>query len=1047
MLRRGALVLFLVCSISAFAARPVTVSQLEQILTASKTTADASLASQIRDLQLTERLTADHLESLSSQLPGQASRQALQILADTSQFQPLPSADLPPQTAPDAMEQRRIMAGVVAYVSKTIPQLPNFFASRRTIQFEETPQILFATDAIPYQPLHFVAASTETILYRDGHEVVQPGASKANTSALVTSALTTNGVFGPILGLVLLDAAQSTLAWSHWERGDAGNDAVFRFAVPKNKSHYTVDYCCVANPSAAFVSQAGANRSLIAGESSPYHTGISENGFFREVEAYHGEMTVDPSTGAILRIMIQADLKPTEPVVLAGTIVWYGTVEIGSKTYTCPTHSISITRAQSVQVDPVYHAPVALQQQPLKTALSDSTFEGYHVFRADARILTPEEAAATPASAAPVNANPGAETTSSPSTPTATEVAASTNPGTAPATPQQPPQPATASVSAAAAPGEASEDTPEMQFTPSDSLPSASSDASAAGAGFTLHTSTRLVNVEVIALDKKGKPVTDLAPSDFALNDNDRPQAIRFFSSPSPAAAAQPTAAPARAQADFSNQPDVAVSARPAQNSTILLIDSSNLAWDDFTNVRRQALTFFKTLPDTESVGLYALNSHGFQILAEPGTDHANIQRTLTTWVPDAASLAQAQDAQRRNLQQFDFVHSIYDLTAVNGNANRPAESYTSGGADAGLFSSPTDPQLMSLGSSPGRNSLLFLELIARHLAALPGHKNLVWVTSNNVLADNLSQAAARQERGSEHIDSLAASVQQPLNDAHVSLYPLDASQIETAAIGANIGTRNVLAVGFTDRDAATGILGDAASGQTPGRDTARLQQDVKPIEGLYRDLASATGGRALPRASDITGELDNIVRGGDAAYLLSFSPDTQPDNHYHTLSLTVPSRKGIHLQYRTGYLYQKQPNTIRDQFRQALWSAADITELPLQATPVADEKGLLLKVIVGPADLSPVPGGNRWNDFLDLFLVSRDDVRRQAQVQGERIALHLRNETWQQVQKQGLAFDQRLDAPPATGTLRLIAIDERSGKLGTLTIPAAALAQSAKTP
>ncbi|MDE3163215.1 MAG: VWA domain-containing protein, partial [Acidobacteriota bacterium] len=828
---------------------------------------------------------------------------------------------------------------------------------------------------------------------------------------------------------------------------EAGNEAVFRFAIQKEKSHYTVDYCCIANPSSAFVSQAGANRSLIAGESSSYHTHVADTLPFHEVAAYHGEMAVDPSSGAILRIQIQADFKPTEPVVFAGTIVWYGTVEIGGKPYMCPTHSISMTRAQSVQVDPVYHAPVALQQQPLKTALSDTTFEGYHVFRADTRILTPEEAAATLASAPTANANPGAETTSSASIPAATEVAVSTIPATAPASPQQPPQTAAAAASSATPPGAATEDTPEMQFTPSDSPPSASSDASAAGSGLTLHTSTRLVNVEVIALDKKGKPITDLAPSDFELKDDGRLQAIRFFSSPSPAAAAQSSAAPAPVQAEFSNQPDVSTSARTAQNSTILLIDSSNLAWDDFANVRRQALTFFKSLPATESVGLYALNSHGFQILAEPATDHASIQRTLTTWVPDAASLAQAQDAERRNLQQFDFVHSIYDLTAVNGNANRPAESYTSGGADAGLFSSPTDPQLMSLGSSPGRNSLLFLELIARHLAALPGHKNLVWVTSNNVLADNLSQAAARQERGSEHIDSLAASVQQPLNDAHVSLYPLDASQIETAAIGADVGTRNVLAVGYTDRDARTAQMGDAAGGQLPGRDTARLQQDVKPIEGLYRDLASATGGRALPRASDITGELDTIVRASDAAYLLSFSPDTQPDNHFHNLALTVPGRKGIRLQYRTGYLYQKQPDTIRDQFRQALWSAADITELPLQATPVTDEKGFLLKVIVGPADLSPVPGGNRWNDFLDLFLVSRDDVRRQAQVQGERIALHLRTATWETVQKQGLAFDQRLDAPPATGTLRLIAIDERSGKLGTLTIPAAALAQRGKTP
>ena len=1042
MLRQGILGICLLSTVTALAARSVTIDQLKQLVSSSSPTSDASLAGELLTLQPTERLTSDELSSLQARAPGPASRQALQILADTSQFEPLPASEIPAQLPPTPNQQRSIMSSVVTYVSKTIPQLPNFFATRSTTQFEETPQILLAEGVIPYQPVHFVATSTETILYRDGHEVVQHGAAKASASQFTTSALITKGVFGPILGLVLLDAAQSSLAWSHWEHGPSGNEAVFRFAVPKEKSHYEVDYCCIANPStAAVANRYGSQVSGGAGGRNGYQTPIASSLPFHRIAGYHGEFAIDPATGAILRIQIQAELAPNDPVVLAGIIVRYGTVDIGGKPYICPTRSISITRAQSVQIDPIYHTPLSLQQQPLKTALSDTIFSGYHVFRSEARILTPEDAAATPPAAPQSGAASPSDTANAPATPAASPAPESaTARASAPATP--------AAIPAPAAPP-ASEDAPEMQATPADNLPGSLRAGTATSSNFTLKTSARLVNVEVIALDKKGKPVTGLAASDFALQDNGRPQTVRFFSAPSLAtapASANPASTAGQPNPDsFSNQPEAPTSNHAAPDSTILLIDSSNLAWADFSNVRRQMLTFLKTLPSAEPVGIYVLDSHGFKILNEPTPDHARIEQTLATWIPDAASLAQAQDAERRNLQQFDYVHSIYDLTAVNGNANRPAESYTSGSADAGLFSSPTDPQLMSLGSGPGRDSLLFLELIARHLAALPGHKNLVWVTSNNVLADNLSQAAARQEQGSEHIDSLAARVQEPLNDAHVSLYPLDASQLETAAIGADIGTRNVLAVGYTDRDARTSALGDAAGGQAPGRDIARMQQDVKPIQGVFRDLASATGGRALRRAGDIAGELDDIVRSGDAAYLLSFTPDTQPDDHYHTISLTVPNRKGIRLQYRTGYLYRKQPDTIRDQFRQALWSAADVSDLPLQASPVVDANGLLLKVVVGPAELSPVQGGNRWNDFLDFFIVNRDDVNRKAQVQGERIALHLRDQTWQKVQQQGLAFDQHLGSLPATGTLRLIAIDERSGKLGTLTIPTASLNQLTK--
>ncbi len=1019
----------------AIAAKSATADQLERLVEDSKSATDANLAHQLLDLHLTERINSDRLARLNAQLPGPSSRQALQILADESKFEPLPAIDIPKASTPGLDQQRSIMEKVISYVSQTIPQLPNFIATRRTIQFEETPQILLAKDVIPYQPLHFVSDSSETIVYRKGQEVIQRGVSRTGAPDHSTSALTTKGAFGPILGLVLLDAAQSTLAWSHWEAGAKGNVAVFRFAVPKEKSHYAVDYCCIANPSSAGV-----------GNRLGYQTPVAAVTPFHQVTAYHGEMSVDSRTGVILRIMIQADLQPTEPVVQAGTIVWYDTVEIGGKPYICPTRSISMTRAQSVQLDPVYNAPLALQQQPLKNALSEATFSAYHVFRADARILTPEEAAVEPPTPPKATANPAPSATSAPPTapsPSIVDHAATESATTPPATPSGNP-PVSSAIASSAPPVEV----PEMQFTPTDTLPGTPAEGSAASSSFTLHTSARLVNVEVIALDKKGKPVPNLNLSDFVLRDNGRPQTIRFFSPPTSHSIASPTSTVEAAQPDtFSNQPSADKSTQSTPDSTVLLIDSSNLAWGDFANVRQQMLAFFKSLPTTNPVGLYALNSHGFQILQEPTTDRALLQDKLAKWVPDARSLAQAQDAERRNLQQFDYVHSIYDLTAVNGNANRPAESYTSGAADANLFSSPTDPQLMSLGSSPGRDSLLTLELIARHLAAIPGHKNLVWVTSNNVLADNLSEAAARQDRSLGPIDSLATRVQEPLNDAHISLYPLDASQLETAAIGADIGTRNVLAVGYTDRDARSSALGDAAAGQTPGRDIARMQQDVKPIQGLYRDLASATGGRALRRAGDIRGELDGIVQSGDAAYLLSFTPDTQPDNQYHTLSLSIPNRKGIRLQYRTGYLYRRQPDGIRDQFRQALWSAADVTDLPVRATPASDAKGLRLKVIVGPEELSPVLGGNRWNDFLDIFVVSRDDVRRSAQVQGERVALHLRDATWQKVQQQGLAFNQMLNAPPSTGTLRLIVIDERSGKLGSLTIPAASLIQPGKTP
>ncbi|HET6170356.1 MAG TPA: hypothetical protein VFE01_09260 [Terracidiphilus sp.] len=58
------------------------------------------------------------------------------------------------------------MTSVVSYVRSAIPQLPNFFATKLTRRFEDTPQLLQPGGAIPYQPFHLIETSNATVLYR-----------------------------------------------------------------------------------------------------------------------------------------------------------------------------------------------------------------------------------------------------------------------------------------------------------------------------------------------------------------------------------------------------------------------------------------------------------------------------------------------------------------------------------------------------------------------------------------------------------------------------------------------------------------------------------------------------------------------------------------------------------------------------------------------------------------------------------------------------------------------------------------------------------------
>jgi len=157
--------------VPSHAVKRVTVAQLEHLVTSLHGKPDGDQAYQISDLELTERLSTERIARLGAALPGEKTRQALTAIAAVSQFHAPPADEVPSTAVPDVAAQRRIMGLVANYVTKTIPQLPNFLATRATTRFEDTPLLQKPDGFIPYEPLHQVGTSSATVLYRDGHEV------------------------------------------------------------------------------------------------------------------------------------------------------------------------------------------------------------------------------------------------------------------------------------------------------------------------------------------------------------------------------------------------------------------------------------------------------------------------------------------------------------------------------------------------------------------------------------------------------------------------------------------------------------------------------------------------------------------------------------------------------------------------------------------------------------------------------------------------------------------------------------------------------------
>ena len=339
----------------------VTVAQLEQALKTKRGSSDSDMTRLLSGMELTERLSTARLATLEALLKGKKAQRVLVALADESVFLALPAEEIPSIAPPDAATQREMISRTVDYVTKTIPKLPNFLAIRTTVQYHQPPLEPGETwkTAAGDQSLHAAETSKAPVRFLNGKEVVGGEATEGKPQK--PGILDTVGTFGPILATVLVGATSpnSVLTWSHWEHGVNGPQAVFRYRIPQETPRFFVGFGYLAND-----------------EVFP----------FKEKVPFHGELAVDPPSGAILRLTVQADLEPRLPLDRSGVMVEYTPVVIGEKTYICPARSVSISRQRRI-MDIDEWGEIFKVDAPFETLLDDMVFDKYHIFRSTARML------------------------------------------------------------------------------------------------------------------------------------------------------------------------------------------------------------------------------------------------------------------------------------------------------------------------------------------------------------------------------------------------------------------------------------------------------------------------------------------------------------------------------------------------------------------------------------------------------------------------------------------------------------------------------------
>jgi hypothetical protein len=146
--------------------------------------------------------------------------------------------------------------------------------------------------------------------------------------------------------------------------------AVFDYNVPMDRSSYVVRFCC----SLHYDFRRGRNEQT-----------------YELLPAYRGRIAIEPSSGAILRLVVSADLQPATGLSRADVAIEYGPVALGGQTYICPLESVAISVAPTPGQAPATLSNPAAAPDALRylgvTALNHTVFEDYHLFRADVTIV------------------------------------------------------------------------------------------------------------------------------------------------------------------------------------------------------------------------------------------------------------------------------------------------------------------------------------------------------------------------------------------------------------------------------------------------------------------------------------------------------------------------------------------------------------------------------------------------------------------------------------------------------------------------------------
>ena len=512
--------------------------------------------------------------------------------------------------------------------------------------------------------------------------------------------------------------------------------------------------------------------------------------------------------------------------------------------------------------------------------------------------------------------------------------------------------------------------------------------AGAPGKTYQFQANSQLVVVNVAAKDKSGALLAGLTAADFTIAEDGRAQQIKVFEYQRLEEAALVAQAPATAPGAAGEAAQKANGIAPARAGEVkykdrrllaLFFDQAGMPVADQLRAQQAALKFIRT--ETTASDMVAVMTY-------------------------ATSLNVVQDftADRDVLTKVIRGLTASDTGTANGSTGDASEAdtgaaYTADDSEFNIFN--TDRQLAALESA------------VKMLGSLAEKKALVYF------------ASGMTRTGIDNQAQLRATVNAAIRN-NVAFYPVDArGLVATAPLG----------------DATQGLPG--GQGMYSGGSQRSAQSNFQGQQETLYTLAADTGGKALLDNNDLSQGMVQAQKDISSYYILGYySSNLAADGRYRRIKVQVNRKASARLDYRTGYFAAKEFKQFTSgdrerQLQEALLLGDPVTDLTV-AVEVdyfrlgRDRYFVPVSVKIPGSDIELARKGGAESTRLDFIGEVKDAKGVLQGTVRDDIAVKLKGGTVGGLATRNLEYDTGFTLPPGSYTLKFLARENETGKMGT---------------